>query len=258
MNIHQILLLVLIISLSACSFFKDKEDPTRNMTAEQLYSEARGAMDSGDYDRAIEYYEKLESRYPFGVYGQQALLDLAYVNFKSDEADAAIAAAERFIKLYPQNPHVDYAYYIKGLANYNRGWNFTQRYLPLDKTQRDASSALSAFRDFAELTRLFPDSIYANDATQRMVYLRNLLAAYEVNVAHYYMRRGAFVAAANRASYVIEKYPRTPAIPEALMLMAKAYKVLEMNDLAEDALRVLEYNYPNHPGILEVRQIVVR
>ena len=254
----KLLLLILIFSLSGCSFFKGKEDPTINMSAEQLYAEARGAMDSGDYDKAVKYYKKLESRFPFGVYGKQALLDLAYVHFKNDEPDSSVSAAERFIKLYPQNPHVDYAYYIKGLANYNRGWSFTQRYLPLDRTQRDSSSALFAFRDFAELTRLFPDSIYTEDARQRMIYLRNILADYELNVANYYMRRGAFVAAANRASYVVEKYPRTPAIPDALVIMAKAYKVLEINELAEDALRILELNYPNHPGLYEVRRIVVR
>lgn len=251
-------IIILLLFSVGCSYFEDKEDETQSWTAERLYAEAKGALDSGNYSKAVEYYEKLEGRFPFGVYGQQALLDLAYAYFKNDETDASISAAQRFIKLYPQNAHVDYAYYVKGLANFNRGKGFTERYLPIDEAQRDPASALTAFQDFSELVRLFPDSEYAEDAKQRMVHLRNLLASHEVNVANYYMRRGAFVAAANRARYVVEKYPRTPAIPEALTIMAKAYKVMEMNDLSDDAIRVLEINYPNHPGLYEVKQTVVK
>jgi outer membrane protein assembly factor BamD len=252
------IILIFLLICSGCSYFQDKEDETTGWTAERLYAEAKGQLDSGNYSKAVEYYEKLEGRFPFGVYGQQALLDLAYAYYKNDDADASISAANRFIKLYPQNPHVDYAYYVKGLANFNRGKGFTERYLPIDAAQRDPSSALKAFEDFSEMARLFPDSPYAEDARQRMVYLRNQLAEHEVNVANYYMRRGAFIAAINRAKYVVEKYPRTPAIPEALVIMAKAYKVMEMNDLSDDAVRILEINYPNHPGIYEVREIVVR
>jgi outer membrane protein assembly factor BamD len=254
----RVIFLISILLFSGCSYFQDKEDETTGWTAERLYAEAKGQLDSGNYSKAVEYYEKLEGRFPFGVYGQQALLDLAYAYYKNDETDASISAANRFIKLYPQNAHVDYAYYVKGLANFNRGKGFTERYLPIDAAQRDPSSALKAFQDFSEMARLFPDSPYAEDARQRMVYLRNQLADHEVNVANYYMRRGAFIAAVNRAKYVVEKYPRTPAIPEALVIMAKAYKVMEMNDLSDDAIRVLEINYPNHPGIYEVREIVVR
>lgn len=254
----RVIILICILLCAGCAYFQDQEDETQDWTAERLYAEARGQLDSGNYTKAVELYEKLEGRFPFGVYGQQALLDLAYAYFKNDETDASISAADRFIKLYPQNAHVDYAYYLKGLANFNRGKGFTERYLPIDAAQRDPDSALKAFQDFSEMARLFPDSPYADDARQRMVYLRNQLADHEVNVASYYMRRGAFVAAINRAKYVVEKYPRTPAIPEALVIMAKAYKVMEMNDLSDDAIRVLEINYPNHPGIYEVREIVVR
>ena len=256
----RILFLVCILFLSGCSMFHgEKEyDPTTEWSAEQLYAEAKGALDSGDYPKAVELYEKLEGRFPFGVYGQQSLLDLSYAYYKNEDTDSSISAAQRFIKLYPQNAHVDYAYYVKGLANFDRGKGFTERYLPIDATQRDPGSALAAFQDFSELVRLFPDSEYADDAKQRMVYLRNLLAEHEVNVANYYMRRGAYVAAVNRARYVVEKYPRTPAIPDALVIMAKAYKVMEMDDLSEDAIRVLELNYPNHPGLYELREIVVK
>lgn len=254
----RVLILGYFLLLAGCSYFGDKEDKTQAWSAERLYAEAKGALDSGDYTRAVEYYEKLEGRFPFGVYGQQALLDLAYAYFKNDETDAAVSAADRFIKLYPQNAHVDYAYYVKGLANFNRGKGFTERFLPIDASQRDPGSALQAFQDFSELAKLFPESQYAEDAKQRMVHLRNQLADHEVNVANYYMRRGAFIAAANRARYVIEKYPKTPAIPDALTVMAKAYKILEMNDLSKDAVRVLELNYPNHPGLYEIQEIEVK
>ena len=251
-------ILLISLLLSSCSYFKDEGDVTEEWSAERLYAEAKGALDSGNYTKAIEYYGKLEGRFPFGVYGQQALLDLAYAYYKNEDADSAVSTTERFIKLYPQNAHVDYAYYLKGLANFNRGKGFTETYLPIDAAQRDSGSALLAFQDFSEMVKLFPDSQYADDARQRMVHLRNQLADHEVNVASYYMRRGAYVAAVNRARYVVEKYPRTPGVPDALVIMAKAYKIMEMTDLSEDTLRVLELNYPNHPGIYEVRELVVK
>ena len=156
---YRVLLFIpLFLTLSACSFFGEKEDLTEGMTAEQLYAEARGALDSGNYEKAVELYEKLEGRFPFGVYGQQALLDLAYAHFKADEPDSSISAAQRFIKLYPQNPHVDYAYYIKGLANFNRSWTFTKRFLPLDETQRDSSRITSYNVCYTKLLRGFSDA----------------------------------------------------------------------------------------------------
>ncbi|MEE9575671.1 MAG: outer membrane protein assembly factor BamD [Gammaproteobacteria bacterium] len=253
-----IISLLTIALLAGCSYFKEKEDVSERWTAERLYAEARGALDSGDYDKAVEFYEKLETRFPFGTYGQQAILDLAYAYHKNDEPDAAISTAERFIKLYPQNAHVDYAYYLKGLVNFQRGKGITERFLPIDESQRDPASSLWAFEDFSELVKRYPDSQYAEDAKLRMTHLRNVLAEHEIHVAQYYMRRGAFVAAANRARYVVEKYARTPSIPDALVIMAKAYKVMELNELSEDAVRVLELNYPNHPGIYEVREVQLR
>jgi len=244
--------------LSGCSYFQDKGDETERWTAERLYAEARSALDSGSYDNAVELYEKLEARFPFGTFGQQAILDLAYAYYKNDDPDAAVSTAERFIKLYPQNAHVDYAYYLQGLANFQRGKGFAERILPIDESQRDPGSSLQAFQDFSDLVKRYPDSQYAEDAKLRMTHLRNILAEHEVHVAQYYMRRGAFVAAANRARYVIEKYARTPSIPDALVIMAKAYKVMDLTELSEDAVRVLELNYPNHPGIYEVREVLVQ
>ena len=255
---NTIISLLVIITLSACSYFKEKEDMTEKWPAERLYAEARGALDSGSYDKAVELYEKLEARFPFGTYGQQAILDVAYADHNDDEPDAAVSSAERFIKLYPQNAHVDYAYYLKGLTNFQRGKGFTERILPIDESQRDPASSLQAFQDFSDLVKRYPDSQYAEDAKLRMTHLRNILAEHEIHVAHYYMRRGAYVAAAKRARYVVEKYPRTPSIPEALVVMAKAYKVMELTELSTDALRVLEFNYPNHPGLYEVREILLQ
>jgi outer membrane protein assembly factor BamD len=199
-------------------------------------------MESGSYTRAIELYEKLEARYPFGRYAMQAQLDTAYANYKAEEPEAAVAAADRFIKLYPQNPYVDYAYYLKGIVNYNRSVGFLDKYVPTDPSQRDPGAALDAFEDFSELVKRFPNSKYAPDARQRMLYLRNNLAQHEVNVARYYMKRGAYVAAANRANYVVERFQRTPAVQDALEVLAEAYRALGEEKLAADAQRVLEVN----------------
>jgi outer membrane protein assembly factor BamD len=260
MSARHLLVFAIFAALCGCGIFggKDKDDPARHWTVERLYAEAKSALEAGYYSKAVKYYEFLETRFPFGVYGQQALLDLAYAYYKTEDFDSSVSASDRFIRLYPQNEHVDYAYYLRGLANFNRGKGFTERFLPLDLSQRDPSSAMQAFRDFAALLDRFPGSRYAKDAEKRMVYLRNLLARHEINVANFYMRRGAYLAAANRARHVVENYQRSTSVPEALVLLAKAYKIMEMDDLSADALRVLELNYPNHPGVYEVRNVVVR
>ncbi len=239
--------LLLIASLAAavlagCGIFGKEIDTTEGWSAAKLYAEASEEMDSGSYKQAIELYEKLEARYPFGRYAMQAQLDVAYANYKAEEPEAAIAAADRFIKLYPQNPYVDYAYYLKGIVNYNRSVGFLDKYVPTDPSQRDPGAALDAFEDFSALVKRFPDSKYAADARQRMLYLRNNLAQHEVNVARYYMKRGAYVAAANRANYVIERFQRTPAVQDALVVLGDAYRALGEDKLAADADRVLEIN----------------
>lgn len=248
-------LIVILITLSACSLFSEKEDETKDVPAGKLYKEAKEALKSQNYTKATELYEKLQARQPFGVFAQQAQLDLAYAYYKNDEPASAVAACDHFIKLYPTHPRVDYAYYLKGLANFNQGKGLAERYLPIDASQRDQAAALKSFQDFTELVRRFPKSRYVEDAQKRMTYLRNLLAQHEVNVADYYMRRGAYVAAVNRARYVVENYQGAPVMPEALVIIAKAYRILEIQDLAEDALRVLELNYPDHPGIKEARGV---
>jgi outer membrane protein assembly factor BamD len=240
--IRSLFLCALTLSLPSCGWLKSQEDVTRDWSVTKLYSEAASELDGGNYERAIEYYEKLEARYPFGRYAMQAQLDVAYAYYKAEEPEAALAAADRFIKLYPQNPYVDYAYYLKGIINYNRSVGFLDRYIPTDPSQRDPGSALDAFQDFAELVRRFPDSRYAPDARQRMLYLRNNLAKHEVNVARYYVKRGAYLAAIERCNYVIEHFQRTSAVESALEVMIDAYKRLGEDELAADAQRVLKLN----------------
>ncbi|MEY6433413.1 outer membrane protein assembly factor BamD [Thioalkalicoccus limnaeus] len=233
---------LLILSLAGCAWLNRQADETEGWDVTQLYNAGAREMRSGNYQRAIEYYEKLETRYPFGRYAMQAQLDIAYAHYKNDEPEAAIVAADRFIKQHPQNPFVDYAYYLKGIVNYNRSVGFLDRFIPTDPSQRDPGSALDAFNDFSVLVQRFPDSRYAEDARQRMLYLRNNLAKNEIHVARYYMRRGAYIAAAGRANHVIERFQRTSAVEEALEILVAAYKALGEQELAATAERVLTLN----------------
>ena len=237
---RSLIALTLALALGACAAIKDS-DPSQ-WSAEKFYRQAQQALTARDYPLAIEHLENLEIRHPFSPYTQQGNLEIAYAYYKYDEPDSAIAAADRFIKLYPRHPNVDYAYYIRGLANFDRGATAIRAWLGLDTTNQDASPALQSFRSFEQLIKLFPDSRYTADARTRMVHLRNNLAQYELHVADYYMRRNAYLAAANRAKYVLENYPQTPAVTEALAIMIEAYEKLGVDDLAEDARRVLELN----------------
>jgi len=248
----------LALFLPGCEILKklntddsSSEDNYNGWDAKKFHDKARSAMDAKNYQKAIKLYEALEARYPFGDYAAQTQLDVAYAYFKSDDPEAAIAAADRFIKIHPRNPSVDYAYYLKGLVNFNRSIGFIDRFLPTDSSQRDPGNARDSYDNFAELIRRFPHSKYIADAKQRMIALRNNMAMYEVHVARFYLKRRAYVAAANRASYVIEKYQRTPAVPYALQVMQQAYTKLNLSDLANDAQRVYTQNYPDGPPIPE-------
>lgn len=244
-------ILSLILLLAGCASMS--QDETANWTVEEFYQAAKESLDDGDYPTAIDYYTKLEARYPYGRYAQQAQLETIYAHYKADEPASAVAAAERFIKLHPRHPSVDYAYYMRGLATYDQGSNLMEALFPRDRSKRDPDSLREAFNYFKELVTRFPDSRYAPDAVARMQILRNNLARHEVNVADYYMRRGSFLAAANRARYVLENYQRAEATPDALVLMVKAYRQMDMQDLANDALHVLELNYPDSPGLAELK-----
>jgi outer membrane protein assembly factor BamD len=234
--------LLTLLILSACSLLPEQVDETKGWSAQKFYNEATLAMSDGDYDSAIKYYEGLEARFPFGRYAMQAQLDVTYAYYKNSQPEAAIAAADRFIKLHPRNAFVDYAYYLKGIVNFNQNLSFLTRFIPTDTSQRDPGSTLDSFNDFSELVRRFPDSKYSEDARKRMVYLRNNLASHEVHVARYYMKRGAHMAAANRCVTVVEKYQRTPAVRDALEIMIEAYDKLGLEQLAADARRVYQVN----------------
>jgi outer membrane protein assembly factor BamD len=212
------------------------------MSAQELYDKAKSSLEAGDYETAISTFEQLEARYPFGKFAQQAQLEIAYAYYKFDEPDSCISTADRFIRNNPGNPHLDYAYYLKGLANYTRGAQIIDRITTRDPSDRDTRALRDSFNDFTQLVKKFPDSRYTADATQRLIFLHNLLAKYEINAAEYYMKRGAYVAAANRAKYVIENYARTPAAQDALKVLVRAYTKMGMKDLAGDAQRVLDLN----------------
>lgn len=236
----SIILVVLALGLAGCGS-NDKRD--EGPSAEELYEEANRSLNAQNYPRAIQLYRDLTIRYPFGRHAEQAMLDMAYAQYKGGQGDAAQESLNRFLRTYPTHPNVDYAWYLKGLVNYDETMNFLRNLLPDRASDRDQQAAHESFRNFQELIRRHPESRYVADARQRMVFLRNIMAAYEVQVGEYYQRRKAWVAALNRARYVIENYPGAPATIDALKLMARSYEELNMPELAVDTRRVLEHNY---------------
>lgn len=245
---YRLIITLLIASiLGGCSTLNGNDSNPENWSAEKYYEEAKNALKIGDYKLAIERFEGLISHHPFGPYAQQAQLEIAYAYYKYDEADSAIAAADQFIKLYPRHERVDYAYYLKGLARFPKP-EFMEETFSLDLAQRDSRVVSESFQYFSDLLQRFPDSPYATDARQRIIYLRNIMARNELYTAEFYMKKGAYAAAANRTKYILEHYDRSPAIPATLKLMAEAYDHLGMPELAADARRVLELNFPNRAG----------
>ncbi len=247
MQIFHLLIISAMLAIVGCS----NDKPSEDLGEKQIYDMARKQIDSSNYTNAVTNLQLLESRYPFGPYAEQAQLELIYAHYRSYDNEASVAAAERFIRLHPQHPSVDYAYYMKGLANFTEGKGLFDRFLPTDLTQRDPGAARQSFNDFAQLLARYPDSDYAPDAKARMIYLRNLLARYEINVANYYFKRSAYVAAANRGRFVVENFQQTPAVPDGLAVMVQAYLLLGTEQLADGTLRVLRTNYPNHPSLDE-------
>ena len=231
--------------LAGCGLLPEVKDDTLGWSANRLYTEAKTLLGEGNYESAITHYEKLESRFPYGRFAQQAQIDLAYAYWKSGEKESAIAACERFIKLHPNHPNVDYVYYLRGLIDFNEDLGLLGLVSQQDMTERDPKSARESFNAFRELVTRFPDSKYTPDATLRMTYLVNALAQLEVHVARYYMKRGAYLAAINRAQYAVKSYPAVPATEEALFIIVRAYDLLGMNDLRDDAERVMRHNFPD-------------
>ncbi|MBQ5947606.1 outer membrane protein assembly factor BamD [Massilia sp. ST3] len=234
-----------LVGLSACGILPERADETKNWSAEKLYAEARDEMAGGHYEAAIKLFERLESNYPFGTYASQAQMEIAYAHYKAQDQAEALAAVERFIKLHPNHPQVDYMYYLRGLINFNDQLGFLSFIYEQDPTERDPKATREAFAAFKALVDKFPNSKYAPDSISRMNYLINAMAQYEVHVANYYYRRGAYLAALNRAQDAVTNYSDAPAREEALFLMIRAYDKLGMPVLRDDAQRVFTLNYPN-------------
>jgi outer membrane protein assembly factor BamD len=219
-------------------------DETANWTPEEHYAEAKAALQDGLYEQAIKFFEKLEARYPYGRYAQQAQMETAYAYFKQGEPAQAIATTERFLKAHPNHENADYMYYLKGLATFNEDLGLIGKLSGEGLADRDPKGMRESFDTFKTLVTRFPNSKYAEDSRLRMAYLLDALAEHELHVARYYFKRGAYLAAANRAQHAIQTYPQTPSSEEALGMMIKAYDKLGLKDLRDDAEKVLRKNFP--------------
>jgi len=240
-------LAILLVSamLGGCGLLPEVKDPTANLTAEQLYRQAKDAMGEGNFTKAVKLYETLEARFPYGRFAQQAILEGAYANYRIGETATAIAACDRFIRTYPNHPSVDYAYYLKGLVYFREDQGLIGYVYELDLSEREPKSIRESFLAFRELVAKFPDSKYAQDSVERMRYLSNSLALYEVRVARYYYNRGAYVAAISRAQTALVSYPRTPAEESALELLIKSYDKLGLPQLRDDSEQILRRTFPD-------------
>jgi len=244
-----VLILLFSLVLYGCSSNDELPDIAEDAGEQQIYDDAQRYLRGDNYDLAVKSLQLLESRYPFGKYAEQAQLELIYAHYNAYEHEAAVEAADRFTRLHPQHPNLDYAYYMKGLAAYSGNEDIFARFLPTDPAKRDTSHAKEAFAEFSQLLARYPDSPYAADAKARMVHLRNLLARHELDIANYYLRRGAYLAAVNRGRYVVENFERTPAVADGLAIMAQGYILLGMDELAQQSIKVLAANYPDYPAL---------
>lgn len=242
-RLPRLLMIALLVTLlGACASHKNKGP----MSEKEYYDAAQKSMRSGNWSTATENLEALESHYPVGAYTEQAQLELIYAKLRHVDYSGASAAADRFIRLHPNHPQVDYAYYMRGLADYEADRDFFTRYLPVESAWRDLSSVRDAFSGFRELVTRFPNSEYAPDARARMIFIRNQLAEAEIHVARFYARKKAYVSCVNRARWIVENYPGAPQVQDALALEIWAYEKLGLKDLAEQELALLKANYPGY------------
>jgi outer membrane protein assembly factor BamD len=247
------LLLALVVAVPGCKtvggwFGKDgKEAKTETLPVEQLYADAKENLRDGDYSDAQRYYTRLVARFPYGAYSEQSQLELAYVQYKLGKAEDATSSIDRFIRTYPRHPHIDYAHYLKAVINFDRNITLFGRLARLDPSARDLNGPMTSMNDFNEVIRRYPNSRYAADSRQRIVYLRNQLARHELRVGLYYYHREAWVSSVNRAQYLLETYPQSEYQSDAVALMAASYTKLGQKTLADDARRVLQQNDPQHP-----------
>jgi len=251
----SLMLLILSLSLTTgCSWLgwgdeEQTEEDSAGLTEKDFYERIQSSLNASNWTVAISNLQLLESQFPFGKYAEQGQLELIYAQYKSGDYESSIASADRFIRLHPQHPNVDYAFYVKGLSEISQTGGFFDSFLPTDSSMRDIGDARGAFTTLTELLSRFPESPYAADARKRLVSLRNRLARAEIHVANYYFTRGAYLAAANRGRFVVENFQQSPAVPDGLAVMAQAYYLLEMKELADNSVEVLVANYPEHPSL---------
>lgn len=239
--------LAVALTLGGCGLWTKAIDPKKDWGAAEFYKAAKDELDSNNFGAAIKLYEALESKYPFGRYAQQAQIEIAYAYYKDNEQAQAVSAVDRFVKLHPNHPNVDYALYLKGLANFKEDLGLLARLVSQDLADRDPKAAKESFEVFKELVTRFPDSKYVADARDRMTYLVEALSRHELHVAQYYLGRGAYLAAANRAQDVLTRFQNAPTRREALDVMVEAYDRMGLTDLRDDAKKVLAKNYPADP-----------
>lgn len=246
--VQLLLVTTAALFISACA----SNDKQEEVLPEQTYYEnARDAMNAGNFNEAEQNLDYLETYYPFGRYAEQAQLDLIYARYQNLDLEGARAAADRFLRLNPQSDHADYALYMRGLASYNLDIGLAARYFPVDVSARDPGEQRQAFRDFSELLNRYPSSEYAPDARQRMIAIRNRLADLELYAARYYISREAYIAANNRARYIVENYSTTPSVEEALIILAETFRFMDLKKGATDAVAMLRENFPDSTAFNE-------
>jgi outer membrane protein assembly factor BamD len=233
-----------LILLTSCAGVTDPSEAYKGESANVIFQRGEEALRDNSFQEAIRRFEALDVQYPFGPQTEMAQLHIIYAYYMTSEYALAEAAADRFIHVHPTNPNVDYAYYMRGLSNYYQNLGIFERILAIDLATRDLSQIKKSYHDYAELVRRFPNSYYAAAAHQYMIYLRNVLAAHDLQVAKYYYRRGAYIAAANRANLIVRHYQGAPSVPEALVVMVRSYRALHLTQDEQDAFKVLQYNYP--------------
>jgi len=259
-RLYRLSYILLIMTLSGCSslgsIFEEK-DPTVGLTASQLYSQGKEFLDAADFNNAIKLFEILEARYPFGKYSTQAMLDISYAYYASNQKDEAIIEINRFIRLYPNHPNVSYAYYLRALSNFDKDANIISRFFGHDPSRYDVTDLKNSFNDFTTVVNRFPDSRYADDSINRLRYIKNQIARNELYIAKYYDKRSANIAAIERVKFMLENYGGTPSSEEGLVILVKNYNDLKLYDLAYDSARVLKKNFPDYQIIKKDGQVSV-
>lgn len=251
----KILLILMVLFLIGCA--KKDVDPYlayRSKTSTQLFNDGEKALFKKDYSLAVRNFEALDVIYPFGPYTEQSLLDMIYAYYKNNDEASAVATAERYLHLYPRGPHADYVYYMRGIVGFNQGLSWFQKTAGVDPAPRDIDTLQDSYKAFSTLAHRYPQSPYAQDALVRMKYIRNLIARRELMIADFYFRRGAYVAAANRANSVFQHFEGSPEVAKALALMVRSYRALNLQKLANDSYQILATNYPNDPNLIKLKQ----